>query len=39
MTQVPGDAVSFFGIDAHEQSVWFGQDVPVDEGDGDIDVS
>jgi DNA-binding CsgD family transcriptional regulator len=37
MTQVPSDAVSFFGLDAHEQAVWFGQDVPADDGDGDID--
>jgi DNA-binding CsgD family transcriptional regulator len=37
MVQVPSEAVSFFGLDSRQQTIWFGQSVPADDGD-DADV-
>jgi len=36
MTQVPSDAVSFFGLDSPRRQIWFGQQVPADD-DGEDD--
>jgi hypothetical protein len=35
MAQVPSEAVSFFGLDRHWQTAWFGQGIPDDDGDMD----
>jgi DNA-binding CsgD family transcriptional regulator len=35
MAEVPSDSVSFFGLDSHQQAIWFGQEIPVDDGSGD----
>ena len=37
MVQVPSDAVSFFGLDSRQQTIWFGQGIPENDDD-DIDV-
>ena len=37
MVQVPSEAVSFFGLDSRQQTIWFGQSVPADDND-DADV-
>ena len=37
MAQVPSEAVSFFGLDSRQQTIWFGQSVPANDGD-DADV-
>jgi len=35
--QVPSDAVALFGLDSHQQEIWFGQNVPADESSADVD--
>lgn len=35
--QVPSDSVSLAGLDSGQESAWFGQDIPADIGDGDVD--
>jgi hypothetical protein len=37
MVQVPSEAVSFFGLDSRQQTIWFGQSVRADDND-DADV-
>jgi len=37
MSQVPCDAVSFFGLDSRQRSAWFGQEVPAGDGSDDED--
>jgi len=37
MSQVPCDGVSFSGLDSHQRSAWFGQEVPAGDGSDDED--